>query len=163
MALNYSPEYWDPRKTWKGFSWSRFFERFSATSNNTVRDPPLDASDIKLTKEDFNGSEVGVVYLLTNDYHAEDKAAIRDHGKDRQRMTAFFESCVDRYVVKPHTNATAKRFLATCRSLANCKYPEHCDRIIIYFAGHGKDGYITMEKDYSNANISGRNRKRQVI
>ena len=161
MALYFSPEHWNPID---GF-WSRFWQCFERRSTaTTVQDPPLDASVIKFTKEDLDERQaVGVVYLVVNDYHAEGNMALRDYGKDFERMKAFFERCTDVYIVESHSSATATKFLATCRFLAEFKdYPKRCDRIFIYFAGHGKDRYILMEKDYTSPNISRRNRESQV-
>ena len=57
----------------------------------------------------------------------------------------------DKYYVVSKQSVTAKKFLATCNYLANYNdYPVCCDRIIIYFVGHGRDGYIKLDIDYSD-------------
>ena len=59
--------------------------------------------------------------------------------------------CEDKYYVISKQSVTAKKFLATRNYLANYNdYPACCDRIIVYFVGHGKDGYIRLDVDYSD-------------
>ena len=114
------------------------------------------ASDIDFNSRDFVGNEVGVVYIVCNDYESqrERRMAMGNHGKDFNNMKKFFNvNCNDKYYVEPHKCATAKRFLDTCKYLANPprEYPKNCDRIIIYFSGHGQnDQYILMEPDFSS-------------
>ena len=93
---------------------------------------------------------VGVVYVITNDYHAQQESALRSYGIDLKNMEHFFNACDDKYYVVSERHVTSKEFWASCQYLANSDYPPSCDRIIIYFAGHGKDGYILMDKDYAS-------------
>ena len=108
-------------------------------------------SDISFKRKKIEKEVVGVVYVVTNDYHTQKESALRDHGADWKTMEQFFELCEDKYYVVSKQSVTAKKFLATCNYLANYSdYPACCDRIIIYFAGHGRDGYIRLDIDYSD-------------
>lgn len=131
---------------------------------------PLDASDIQFNPGFSSGNKVGVVYIVCNDYHSEE-SALQDHGKDKRNMKNFFDECEDNYYIAAERGTTSKKFLATCKYLAAySKYPRCCDKIIIYFSGHGYgggkngDGYIIMEKDCGNIgnlrNVSSRDRER---
>ena len=92
---------------------------------------------------------VGVVYIVTNDYHGDDaRMAIRDQGRNCKRMKNFFYYLVDKYHITPAQNTTYDKFVATCKYIANWpKYKTSCKRIIIYFSGHGNGDYISMEED----------------
>ena len=149
--------------------WSQFWLWFTRSSSTSVAfDCPLEASDIEFERRGFVGNEVGVVYIVSNDYHSEENTALHDHGKDSKNMENFFSECEDNFYVASVRSATSKKFLATCEYLALDRsaeryqaYPECCDKIIIYFAGHGKNGYIIMEKDYSDPDLSSNSRSRR--
>ena len=102
----------------------------------------------------------GIVFILTNDHHAEGgRWSLSDYGLDAKNMNKFFDNLVDEYYKTTASCATYNRFVATCMYLADpgaspgtalpkeFVYPESCKRIIIYFAGHGSNGYICMEED----------------
>ena len=107
----------------------------------------LHASDIRFDYEPLE-DEVGIVYIVTNNYRYDDKMALRDHGVDLKKMKGFFNGLVDKYYVESAQNRTRENFINTCKYLAQwSKYPSSCKRIIIYFAGHGSNCHIIMEAD----------------
>lgn len=118
----------------------------------------LHASDIRFEYEPLEEDEVGIVYIVTNNYRYDENMALRDHGVDLKKMKSFFTGLVDKYYVVPAQNRTRENFISTCKYLAEwSKYPATCKRIIIYFAGHGSNGHITMEadvKDSTNRNVT---------
>ena len=134
----------------------RFFAAWRArrvvTGSTTFDEYPLDASDIDFSYEPLNGDEVGVVYIVSNDYHSEERMALSaDLARSNlQKMVSFFTDQCDKYYVEAKKSATSKKFLATCKYLADFEnYPKNCNKIIIYFSGRGKGNHIIMEKDYS--------------
>ena len=114
-----------------------------------------DLSDISFNRKPIaETTNVGVVYIVGNDYHTQKDSVLRSGvTADCQKMIQFFNFCEDNYYVEAKENVTAKRFLAACKCLANYeKYPPCCDRIIIYFAGHGGIRHIKLDVDYSDIN-----------
>ena len=135
---------------------SKFGDLFRRLRNSrkVCRSDTIELSDIsKRTSVRFTIEEdkVGVVYIVENDYHSQMNAALRNHGKDSKNMEKLFSYDIeDNYCVVSGRNVTSTEFLSVCRNLANFEdYPKDCDKIIIYFSGHGKDNYIIMERDYS--------------
>ena len=122
-----------------------------SSCDRTTSIPCDDLSDISFDYKPLT-NEVGVVYVVTNDYHYDAKMVLRDHGVDRKNMERFFDNTIEKYYVMTAQNRTREKFISTLQYLANWpNYPPSCKRIIVYFAGHGSDGYITMEKDVKTA------------
>lgn len=106
------------------------------------------SSDISFQDKPLT-DEVGVVYIVTNDYRDdEDMQTLRACEVDLIRMKKFFNSLVDKYYVVTAQNRNREDFVRTLIYLATWpNYPVCCRRIIVYFSGHGRNGYITMEKN----------------
>ena len=111
-----------------------------------------DFSDILFHHKAITGREVGVVYIVYNDYHTNKDLVLRGLEADCVNIERFFDACDDEYYMVPKRSVTAKRLLTTCEYLANYtgRYLPCCDRIIIYFAGHGGDNYIRLDEDCSD-------------
>ena len=124
----------------------------SSKSKNTGNDDQPDCGiSCILFPFDPLDKEVGIVYIVTNDYHADLKAALRDNGIDSQHVKNLFSNLEDKYHITTAQSVTYNKFVATCEYLSRYKYPDTCKRIIIYFGGHGScdavGEYITMEAD----------------
>ena len=90
---------------------------------------PSQASHISFDHRHLNKKHKGVVYIVTNNYHHSEKAAIRDHGMDYKNMGCVFND--DEYYVQSVQCATRYNFLATCNCIAAHKrYPSSCKTII---------------------------------
>ena len=115
------------------------------------------ASDIQFSSKPLK-DEVGVVYVVTNDYRYDPTMKLRDHGVDLNRIKHVFENSLDKYYVEVRQNRTRDTFINTLEYLAayekQKKYPPSCKRIIIYFAGHGWGEHITMEEDAKNPAVT---------
>ena len=122
-------------------------------NTNTRSDNQIDtaSSYISFDHNPLSESEnyTGVAFIVSNDYHGEPGCTLRDYGLDFKNMKHVFDNLVDKYHVTVAHSATYSKFIATCKYLADYKpeYPKCCKRIIIYFSGHGGDGYIRMERD----------------
>ena len=116
---------------------------------NEARNIDIGLSHISFHHSPLTEQDVGVVYIVTNDYHSEGRA-LRDHGVDFKNMSNFFGNLADKYHVTTQQSATYNKFIATCKYLADWKYPRSCKRIIIYFAGHAGGSCISMETDSRN-------------
>ena len=82
--------------------------------------------------------ERGVAFIVSNRASEDDK-----------NMEELFKEV--KFDVHVRNNVTAKQFLATCEYLARYEeYPSTCKMIVIYFSGHGSNGFISMkpEKDH---------------
>lgn len=114
----------------------------------------ISLSHDKFKEELEQKAVVGVVYIVANVYQGqnEDLSPLPNCKIDSENMELFFDTCEDKYHVISELNVKSKEFWDTCNYLANSDYPLCCDRIIIYFAGHGghleKQQYIVMHKDY---------------
>lgn len=116
-------------------------------ARNVASSDVVHASDIRFDYEPLT-DEVGVVYIVTNNYRYDDKMALRDHGVDLKKMNRFFNSLFEKYYIVSAQNRTRMNFMNTCKYLATYSdYPASCKRIIVYFAGHGSNGYVSMETD----------------
>lgn len=101
----------------------------SKASNKGGKDSREDQVDvgpsyISFELKPLSEKDVGVVYIVTNDYHADPTKALGDHGKDFKHMENLFCNLVDNYHVTIAQSATYKKFVATCKYLADRKkYP----------------------------------------
>lgn len=115
----------------------------------------ISLSHDKFKEELEQKAVVGVVYIVANDYQGQNEGLppLPNCKIDSGNMELFFDTCEDKYHVISELNVKSKEFWDTCKYLADSDYPPSCDRIIIYFAGHGGHGrqeYIVMHKDYSS-------------
>ena len=115
--------------------------------------------DISFHHKAITEREVGVVYVVYNDYHTKESLAFLYRGleADCVNIERFFDICDDEYYVVSKRSVTAKRFLITCEHLANHteRYLPCCNRIIIYFAGHGYGDCIVLDDDCASVKDEG--------
>ena len=84
----------------------------------------------------------GIALIVTNNYEGT-KSSLPSSDEDSDTMKRFF-SGLENYEVVTLQNLKYDEFLNVCKCLAALPYPETYKRIVIYFAGHGGDGYIAM-------------------
>ena len=92
-------------------------------------------------------NERGVAFIISNPYLRSGKES---HSKavnaDVKKMEELFQEKKINYMVKVRTAGTYKAFLATYKHLVSYEdYPKTCKTILLYFCGHGGQGFITME------------------
>ena len=86
----------------------------------------------------------GIALIVSNNYEGT-KSPLPGTDRDSDVMTTFFSTLGNYEVVVPKKNLRVKEFIATCKQLASLEYPEVYKRMVIYFAGHGGDGYIALQ------------------
>lgn len=84
----------------------------------------------------------GVALIVSNNYEGTDYS-LPGTDEDSHKMKEFF-SMLKNYNVVTLKNLRSEEFLSACKDLAALSYPETYKRIVIYFAGHGGDGFIVM-------------------
>ena len=96
-------------------------------------------------KSSLQGNEKcrGIALIASNNYEGTDKP-LPSTDKDSDDIERFFKALGNYEVVTPEKNLKANEFMNICEHLASLQYPETYKRLVIYFAGHGGNGYITM-------------------
>ena len=85
----------------------------------------------------------GIALIVTNNYKGTDKAL--PSADDDSRMMKSFFSTLQNYEIIIRENLKVDELLYICEYLASREYPEIYKRIVLYFAGHGSDGYIRLK------------------
>lgn len=141
-----------------------YFGRYTATwllvvcnsnmGNKTSKPTTIDNSS-DYQNADINDSlielnltnERGVAFIVSNEYLSSDKE-LHGSDKDSKKMEELFKEKEINYSVHVRTQVTYKKFIATCKYLATYEYyPKTVKTIVIYFSGHGGNGFITMEAE----------------
>ena len=105
-----------------------------------------DVKDSLITLQNLT-NERGVAFIVSNGYFCSDKK-LHSSTKDSMKMEDLFKEKGINYSPYVRTQVTYKNFIATCKYLAEYEhYPPTCKTIMIYFAGHGSKGFITMEAE----------------
>ena len=86
----------------------------------------------------------GIALIASNNYEGTGYKHLPCTDEDSKNMKAFFSTLENYEVVTPKKNLRANEFMNICERLASLQYPETYKRLVIYFAGHGGNGYITM-------------------
>ena len=105
--------------------------------------------DIKdsLIRLEILSNERGVAFIVSNKYLCGDKQ-LSSSDEDAKKMEELFQEKEINYSVHVRNQVTFDKFMATCKHLATYEYyPVTCEAIVIYFAGHGGNGFITMEAE----------------
>lgn len=84
----------------------------------------------------------GVALIVSNNYEGS-ATPLPSSDEDSNKMEILF-STLKNYEVVTLKNLKCAEFLDTCKRLASLPYPKTYKRIVIYFAGHGGDGFIAM-------------------
>ena len=99
------------------------------------------------TDEHFesNKDTIGVALLVSNDYKAGPDPLPGTH-KDAEKLQELFNGFT--YFVLRRENVTATEFITCYKFLAEYDgYPHNCKRILVYFSGHGDDGFLIMQDE----------------
>ena len=92
----------------------------------------------------IDGNNVGVALLVSNDYkttkEASDLWSTHTDAKNMEKVMEVFS-----YAVFWIKNVSTDEFVSCYKYLADFQYPTTCKRILLYFAGHGKDGILLMQ------------------
>ena len=84
----------------------------------------------------------GIALIVSNNYEGT-KSSLPSSDEDSDTMKNFFSE-LENYEVVTLQNLKCNEFLDVCKYVAALRYPQTYKRIVIYFAGHGGDGYIGM-------------------
>ena len=118
------------------------FKKKSAKVFDSVDSVRLD-SNLQVTPE-CTATCKGIALIVSNNYEGT-KHHLPGTDRDSDYMTTFFSALGNYEVVVPKKNLRVKEFTAICEQLASLEYPEVYKRMLVYFAGHGGDGYITLQ------------------
>jgi len=91
-------------------------------------------------------SDLGVSLFVSNDYGGLSKDVeemFHTHKGSECMMKLFEENFM--YKVYQRKNISQKEFINCCKQLAEFRYPQHCRRIFVYFAGHGGEGTLLSQ------------------
>ena len=106
----------------------------------------VDIKDSLISLESLS-NERGVAFIVSNKYLCGDKQ-LHSSDEDAKKMEVLFLEKEINYSVHVRNQVTVEKFVATCKYLATYEYyPPTCEAIVIYFAGHGGNGFITMEAE----------------
>ena len=99
--------------------------------------------EIKLDPTLHNNAQCkGIALIVSNNYEGT-KFALPSNNHYSDTMKRFF-STLKNYEVVTLQNLKRDKFLGVCKYVAALPYPETYKTIILYFAGHGGDGYIVV-------------------
>ena len=105
-----------------------------------------DVKDSLITLENLTNQR-GVAFIVSNAYPC-GKKELHSSIEDSKKMEDLFKEEGINYSPYVRTQVMYKNFIATCKYLATYEhYPTTCKTIVIYFAGHGGKGFITMEAE----------------
>ena len=85
----------------------------------------------------------GIALIVSNNYKGTAHKDLSSTDEDSVEMKTFF-SMLRNYEVVIRKNLELDEFMYICEYLASLQYPKIYERIVIYFAGHGGNGCITM-------------------
>lgn len=86
----------------------------------------------------------GIALIVSNNYEGT-KQWLPSTDQDSDEMKRFFSALGNYEVVVPKKNLRVDEFMCVCEYLASLPYPETYKRIVIYFAGHGGNGFIALQ------------------
>jgi len=123
---------------------------FSPPRNDGANNPESASYDVKDTCFAFpndlpniNVNHKGVALIVSNDYKDGELKPLEFTHKDSEKMENFFTK-LKNYIVTRKTNLSKKTFMSTCKYLGE-NFPGGYTRMVVYFAGHGGNGYILMQ------------------
>lgn len=118
----------------------------NSKSQSTSVNDDYNNADVNDTLLTLNlNNERGVAFIVSNEYLCNDKK-LDCSTKDSKEIDDLFREKGINYSSHVRTNVRYKKFIATCKYLATYQYyPETCQAIVIYFSGHGGNGFISME------------------
>lgn len=97
----------------------------------------------------------GVAFIVSNDYkdskHLKSESRRLHTHEDAEKMERFFKD-LKNYIVITTRNLSKKEFINSCNYLVN-EFPKDYTRIVVYFAGHGKEDGILMQNGKDKVNI----------
>ena len=85
------------------------------------------------------------IALIVSDNCKETDNPLPGTNRDSDVMMRFFSALGNYEVVVPKKNLGIHEFTSICKHLASLEYPEVYKRMVIYFAGHGGNGYIALQ------------------
>lgn len=94
----------------------------------------------------IDNATVGVALLVSNDYrNAKDVRWHFDENihEDADKLEELLKNLG--YVVYKRKNVDKSDFKSCCKDLAEFNYPVSCQRLLVYFSGHGNDGKLFMQ------------------
>ena len=110
----------------------------------SVENVQLD-SNLRVTSQ-CKASCKGIALIVSNNYEGTDNP-LPGTDRDSDAMKRFFSALGNYEVVVPKKNLRVNEFTDICEHLASLEYPEIYKRMVIYFAGHGGDGYIALQDE----------------
>ena len=89
-------------------------------------------------------STVGVALLVSNDYKSLKGAQwLSSVHQDTDKLGRFFKQYG--YAVYKKKNVSYREFGEYCSKMSEFDYPSTCQRLLVYFSGHGKNGVLQMQ------------------